>query len=71
MTKIKNTQKKPTANEEYYYVAHIGEGGCVTHLMLTEKEFQNAKKRADKNPEDLPRYSIAIQLTNEKSDNDL
>jgi hypothetical protein len=52
--KIKNKNKKPTANESYYFVGHVDSEGEVTPLLLTDREYQIAKKRADQNPEDVP-----------------
>lgn len=52
--KIKNTNKKPTANDSYYFVGHVDSEGEVTPLLLTDREYAIAKKRADMNPEDVP-----------------
>lgn len=71
MSKIQNTNRKPQENPEYYYVAHVDETGEVTSLMLTEAEFNKAKNRADKNKEDLPKFSIAVQVTNTKNKENL
>lgn len=59
--KIKNQNKKPTANDEYYFVAHVDADGEVTSLLLTEVEFKRAKTRAENNPEDVPEHFIAFR----------
>lgn len=71
MSKIENTNRKPQENPVYYYVAHVDESGEVTSLMLTEKEFEKAKVRANKNKEDLPKFSIAVQVTNKQEKENL
>lgn len=58
--KIKNKNKKPTANEEYYFVAHVDDKGEVTSLLLTEVEYTRAKLRAENNPEDVPEHFIVF-----------
>lgn len=52
--KIKNTKRKPTENKDYYFVAHVDPNGNVLPLLLTDVEFDKARKRAEKNPEDVP-----------------
>jgi hypothetical protein len=52
--KIKNLNKKPTADAYYYFVGHVDSSGEVTPLLLTDIEYEKAKKRAEKNPEDVP-----------------
>jgi hypothetical protein len=59
--KIKNKNKKPTANEEYYFVAHVDGDGEVTSLLLTEVEYNRAKARAENNPEDVPEHFIVFR----------
>lgn len=58
--KIINKKRKPAENASYYFVAHIDALGEVTPLLLTDKEFKSAKKRADKNKEDVPLDFIVI-----------
>ena len=58
--KIKNKNKKPTENEEYYFVAHVDDKGEVTSLLLTETEYNRAKIRAENNPEDVPENFIVF-----------
>ena len=52
--KIKNKKRKPTENSSYYFVAHVDSDGEVTPLLLTDIEYKHAKKRADRNKEDVP-----------------
>jgi hypothetical protein len=52
--KIKNKNKKPTENSYYFFVAHVDQTGDVIPLLLTDIEFEKAKKRAEKNSEDVP-----------------
>jgi hypothetical protein len=52
--RIKNKNRKPNEDRSYYFVAHVDSSGEVTPLLLTDKEFLVAKKRANKNKEDVP-----------------
>ena len=52
--RIKNKNRKPNEDHSYYFVAHVDSSGDVTPLLLTDKEFLQAKKRAHKNKEDVP-----------------
>jgi hypothetical protein len=52
--KILNTKRKQNENHSYYFVAHVDSSGEVTPLLLTDKEFLTAKKRANRNKEDVP-----------------
>lgn len=52
--KILNTKRKQNENYSYYFVAHVDSSGEVTPLLLTDKEFLTAKKRANRNTEDVP-----------------
>jgi hypothetical protein len=52
--KIINKKKKPTENSSYYFVGHVDSEGEVTPLLLTDVEYEKGKKRAEKNPEDVP-----------------
>ena len=45
--KVLNKNKKPTENSSYYFVAHVDSEGEVTPLLLTDVEYEKAKKRAD------------------------
>jgi hypothetical protein len=58
--KIKNTKRKPTENKDYFFVAHVDPNGDVVPLLLTDIEFEKARKRAEKNQEDVPLDFIAI-----------
>jgi len=58
--KIKNTKRKPNENKDYYFVAHIDNTGEVVSLLLTDIEFERAKKRAEKNPEDVPEEFLSF-----------
>ena len=58
--KIKNTKRKPTENKYYYFVAHVDPNGDVIPLLLTDIEFEKAKARAERNPEDVPVDFIAF-----------
>lgn len=52
--RIKNKKRKPNADASYFFVAHVDSEGEVTPLLLTDNEFKKAKKRAQKNQEDVP-----------------
>lgn len=52
--KVINKKRKPNENASYYFVAHVDSSGEVTPLLLTDVEFKSAKRRAEKNKEDVP-----------------
>lgn len=52
--RIINKKKKPNEDYSYYFVAHVDSSGEVTPLLLTDVEYDKAKKRAQKNKEDVP-----------------
>ena len=52
--KIVNKNRKGAENASYYFVGHVDSEGNVTPLLLTDIQFKQAKKRAEKNPEDVP-----------------
>lgn len=52
--RIKNKHRKPNEDFSYYFVAHVDSSGEVTPLLLTDVEYDKAKKRAEKNTEDVP-----------------
>ena len=53
---IKNTDKKLGANPDYYYVAIIVSGSAIPQpFLFTQDQLDDAKARAEKNPEDLPK----------------
>ena len=68
--KVKNTNAHRAADKEYYFATYVksdakeGEDDVV-QLLLTDKEFERAAKRAEKNTEDLPKHFAIIQGTNE------
>jgi|GEM_PF-6656420 len=52
--RIINKKHKGNEDHSYYFVAHVDSSGEVTPLLLTDMEFIEAKKRAQKNQEDVP-----------------
>jgi hypothetical protein len=64
--KIINKKRKPTENYSYYFVAHVDSSGEVTPLLLTDREFASAKKRANKNQEDVPIDFIVFNQAHKK-----
>jgi len=64
--KIINKKRKPTENYSYYFVAHVDSSGEVTPLLLTDREFASAKKRASKNQEDVPADFIVFNQAHKK-----
>lgn len=58
---IPNKQKKLHENENYWFVGHLSDDGFFTPLLLTAREMEIAKKRAERNPEDVPHHSIVFQ----------
>jgi len=55
LTRVENTKRYNSATPEYIHV-HVYEGDELVSLLLTEKELGVAKKRASKNPEDIPEF---------------
>lgn len=64
--KIRNTKRKPQENYSYYFVGHVDSNGEVTPLLLTDKEFLSAKKRASRNKEDVPLDFIVFSQAHKK-----
>jgi hypothetical protein len=58
--KIKNKNRKPNENKDYFFVAHVDSNGDVIPLLLTDVEFEKGKIRASKNPEDVPEHFIVF-----------
>ncbi len=54
---VENTQKHQLANDKYSFIRVQLETGEEVPLLLTDRELKIAAKRAQKNPEDLPRVS--------------
>ena len=67
--KVENKDAHRAANSHYFFATHVrdgdGSGDDVVMLLLTEKELERAAKRAEKNPEDLPKHFAIIQGKNE------
>jgi len=67
--KVNNKNAHRAADKEYYFTAYVksdakeGEDDVVM-LLLTDKEFERAAKRAEKNQEDLPKYFAIVQGSN-------
>ena len=68
--KVENKDAHRAANSHYFFATHVrdgdGSGDDVVMLLLTEKELERAAKRAEKNPEDLPKHFAIIQGRNEE-----
>lgn len=66
MKKRNNKNRKGRQAENYIYIPALDENGCVTKLLLTEREYNAAVKRASANPEDTFGDVIAFQIVNNK-----
>jgi hypothetical protein len=64
MKKRKNKNKKGRQAENYIYIPALDDNGCVIKLLLTEREYAAAVKRASSNPEDTFGDVIAFQVIN-------
>ena len=68
--KVENKNAHRAANSHYLFATHVrdgdGSGDDVVMLLLTEKELERAAKRAEKNPEDLPKHFAIIQGRSEE-----
>lgn len=65
--RIRNKNRKPHEDASYYFVAHVDSSGEVTPLLLTDTEFAAAKKRANKNQEDVPLDFIVFSQASKQS----
>ena len=63
---IRNKDRKPNEDASYYFVAHVDSSGEVTPLLLTDVEYEQAKKRAEKNQEDVPLDFIVFTQSHKK-----
>lgn len=59
---VENKKKHFAANAKYNFVRVQFQDGKEVSLLFTDKEIENAKKRAEKNPEDLPKTSFLRNL---------
>lgn len=63
LQEVENTKKLPAAADKYNHIVVHGDNlpGTFTkdrtHLLFTDNEIKTALKRAEKNPEDLPKIS--------------
>jgi hypothetical protein len=64
--RIRNKNRKPNEDASYYFVAHVDSSGEVTPLLLTDVEYEQAKKRAEKNQEDVPLDFIVFTQSHKK-----
>jgi len=55
--RIVNQAKKTNARDFYWFVNVQTPNGDEVPLMLTQKEYENSLKRAEKNMEDIPSKS--------------
>ena len=58
----KNKPKFSNANKKYY-VIWVERDNTEFPIMLSERELENARYRAIKNPEDVPKKSFVNNLT--------
>jgi hypothetical protein len=57
--KVWNEKRPKFSNEnKLYYVIHAERDGEEFPIMLTENELQRAIRRAERNPEDVPKKSF-------------
>ena len=55
MPRVKNTEKKYSAESDNYVFCWATVDDKKVALMLTNVEYKRARKRADKNKEDFPK----------------
>lgn len=58
---IRNKNKKPSEAAFYYFCAFLESDGDVYPLLLTKDELKRAKRRAEKNKEDVPSSFLVFQ----------
>ena len=58
---IRNKNKKPFEAMFYYFCAFLESDGDVYPLLLTKDELNRAKRRAEKNKEDVPSSFLVFQ----------
>ena len=58
---VRNTNPHPSANENYLAVRVQWPGGKEETLLFTETQVAEARARAQRNPEDIPRAAYLTQ----------
>tara|TARA_R100001015_G_C4612974_1_gene168569 strand:+ start:180 stop:407 length:228 start_codon:yes stop_codon:yes gene_type:complete len=65
--KVENKNAHRAADKEYYFATHVkNTDGEVQMLLLTDKEYERAVKRAEKNKEDLPSNYTVVRPKKER-----
>ena len=54
LTKVENSARRFGECNTYNHLPVIDAAGAVAHLLLTDTELDNGKRRAALNPEDIP-----------------
>lgn len=57
MQEVVNTQAKQNAARVYHHI-RVRQGEEEFDLLLTDAELERARRRAEKNPEDLPQQQL-------------
>lgn len=61
LSRVENKSRKFGADSSYVHVeVYLPEKDEVSHLLLTEHEFQRALNRAAANPEDFPQETGVV-----------
>lgn len=56
--RVKNINKKPSANKHYNMIVVDNEQGDVEELLFTDADLLRAILRRRRNKEDIPKYAI-------------
>jgi hypothetical protein len=58
--RIKNSDKKSSANDHYNMIIVENNDGEIQELLFTDSDLIRATVRSKKNSEDIPRYSLVL-----------
>lgn len=60
--RVYNQARKTNANKYYWFTYVQLPNGDEIPIMLTEREFESAQRRAEKNQEDVPSKNFLVDL---------
>jgi len=66
MTIVRNRNRRPRETKRRIYLVHIDRKGRAHGVQLTPYEFRRGLRRNASNPEDVPRWAIAVQVVRGK-----
>lgn len=67
MTVVRNRKRRPRETKRRIYLVHIDSRGRAHGVQLTPFEYRRGRRRNERNPEDVPEWSIAVQVIRGRS----